>query len=474
MRILKIFLPVLLIFLLLSSNRTTTQTHDQFILLLSSDALERNDAFAYVDANWQEPFIAIALEIADLSMDPATGQRLVELLESKTGMHFGQDLNAWYEWLWNRDQQILPDYGDFKARLYGHVDSRFEAFFKDRTKMASIRLDEVRWAGVVEEDIPPLRNPKMIRAKDAAYLDDDDIVFGIELHGDARAYPERILAWHEMFTDEIGGIPVVGAYCSLSGSIIIYNTKNDETNYDFGISGFLHRSNMLMYDRQTMSLWYSLWGKPVIGPLAEKNIALESMSVVTTTWKEWRKRHPDTKVLSNVTGYFRDYREGVANQDYFSTDELLFTVPQLDRSLNNKDEILAIRVPGFEDEPLAISIQFLQKHPVYQDRVGNIDFVVLTDKSGGNRVYATGGISFKTYDQKDKVTDSKGIKWVIYEHKLVSESGEELFRVPYHRAFWFGWYAAYPKTRLVKYDPKTVGGNGSCHGPTECAATESL
>jgi len=100
-------------------------------------------------------------------------------------------------------------------------------------------------------------------------------------------------------------------------------------SYTLGTSGFLYRSNKLMYDKQTQSLWNTLWGEPVIGPLSEKDIKLERMSVVTTTWGEWRRRHPKTKVLSLETGHERDYAEGVAYRDYFATDQLMFPVPEI-------------------------------------------------------------------------------------------------------------------------------------------------
>ena len=127
-----------------------------------------------------------------------------------------------------------------------------------------------------------------------------------------------------------------------------------------------------MYDRATMSLWSTLWGKPVIGPLVdsgiEEGIELEQLSVVTTTWGEWRNRHPDTTVLSLDTGYNRNYSEGEAYRSYFSTDELMFPVPQLDNRLENKDEILALRMMG--GPPLAISTEYLARHPVATFRVG--------------------------------------------------------------------------------------------------------
>ena len=231
----------------------------------------------------------------------------------------------------------------------------------------------------------------MIGASEATYLGDDNIVFGIEINGDVRAYPKRILAWHELFTDEVGGVPVAGVYCTLCGTVILFETEHDDVRHELGTSGFLYRSNKLMYDRATQSLWSTFGGRPVIGSLAREDIRLEVRSVVTTTWGEWRRRHPTTKVLSLNTGHRRDYSEGAAYREYFSTDELMFNVPKLDRRLKNKEEVLTLFPDRYSTRPLAISAKFLTQNTIYHDRIGEVEFVVLTDPSGANRAYRTRG-----------------------------------------------------------------------------------
>jgi hypothetical protein len=204
-----------------------------------------------------------------------------------------------------------------------------------------------------------------------------------------------------------------------------------------------------MYDQDTQSLWNTLWGKPVIGPLADKDIELERMSVVTTSWGEWKKRHPGTKVLSLDTGHKRDYSEGAAYRDYFATDELMFIVPKLDKRLKNKDEVLGLIFSQYPDKPLAISVNYLAENPLYHKNVGDLNFVVLTDKSSAARVYESVGVKFKEWDQIETVTDVNGVTWTLSESKITSSDGRELFRLPAHRAFWFGWYSAYSNTELI-------------------------
>ena len=290
----------------------------------------------------------------------------------------------------------------------------------------------------------------MISAEEATYLKDDHVVFGIAVNGDVRAYPKRILAWHEMFTDTIGGVDIAGVYCTLCGTVIPYRTELNGKKYTLGTSGFLYRSNKLMYDQDTQSLWSTVKGEPVLGPLVDKGIKLVFESVVTTTWGEWKRRNPDTTVLSLNTGHRRDYGEGAAYRDYFSSHRLMFHTPFNDRRLRNKQEVLALRFAGAPHQQLAIDTRFLSKNPLYKNTIGAQRFVVLTDASGANRVFDPGDVNLVSYDQDVTVTDASGGKWTLGEEHLSHPDGRVLLRLPYHRAFWFGWHAAYPETRLIK------------------------
>ena len=437
-----------------ASTVTTTQAaldHTVFeSLLFASDATIIEQTYADISQSWTPAYIPILLEIIPYSSSYAAERGAYDLLVEKTGQDFGRDVNDWYKWWWNQPAAQTADYGNFKAGLYRLIDTRFETYFKDRQASAQIRLDEIRWGGVRQDGIPPLRGPNMITATDADYLGANDVVFGIEINGDARAYPKRILAWHEMFVDTVGGVDIAGVYCTLCGTVIPYKTNFNGTNHALGTSGFLYRSNNLMYDRATQSMWNTIKGEPVLGPLVGQGIKLEHLSVVTTTWSEWKRRHPETQVLSLETGHRRDYGEGVAYSEYFATDRLMFNTPFNDTSLKNKQEVLALRFAGAPNQQLAIDTDFLTQNPIYADRVDPQKLVVITDKSGANRVYDPKTVTFTSYDGDSLLTDSKGQKWTLTEAALTSEKGETIARLPYHRAFWFGWKATFPDTRLVK------------------------
>ncbi len=441
--------------------RSETSTGSDLDALFKILEGPRSEGLMHLQDAWHPGYAPMVLEITTLARDPALARQLIDLLGEKTGQVHGYDLDAWYRWIWNQEAQLHPDYAAFKARLYQRIDPRFARYFdqaRDPEKV-KIRLDEIRWGGVVQDGIPPLRDPKMILAESASYLDDGDVIFGLEIDGDLRAYPKRILAWHEMFTDTVGGVRVAGAYCTLCGSMIVWETHlgenlrgenlRGEKIHELGTSGFLYRSNKLMYDRATQSLWSTLRGKPVVGPLTEANLQLKMRPVTTTTWGAWRKRHPQTRVLSLDTGFDRDYGEGVAYRDYFATDELMFGVPKIDARLKNKDEVLAVVLPEYRDKPVALASAFLKKNPLHREQIGKVAFVVLTDKSGAHRVYRTGEIQLKKWDRKGQAIDTEGGRWSLQEDALIAADGRRLERIPAHRAFWFGWSAAWPQTRLV-------------------------
>ena len=419
------------------------------VLVTSSNEKMIENSLDYIEENWDDSYEIMMIETLYFSLRREVARDYLELLERKTSQAFGLDMQQWHRWLWNKPPAYGPEYFEFKSSLHSFIDPRFGTYFSQRAERATIRLDEVIWGGVKQDGIPPLRNPEMINASEADYLSDSDVVFGIEINGDVRAFPKRILAWHEMFTDTVGGIPVAGVYCTLCGTVILYETLKDGNQYDLGTSGFLYRSNKLMYDKKTQSLWSTLEGKPVIGPLVEDNISLEYRSVVTTSWGEWKARHPNSQVLSIDTGHSRDYSEGAAYRDYFATDELMFQVPKIDTRIRNKDEVLAVRLPEHTETSLAIASKFLKRNPVYSHALEGVEFTVFTDQSGAHRVYKTDGLKFATYDGKSTAIDELGDAWELRENSLESSGGQVLKRISTYNAFWFGYKAAFPDTQLI-------------------------
>ncbi len=407
-------------------------------------------ALKQIDDNWRPGYGTMLFETSRMLSDAFRADEILSFMQKKTRQNIDPDnFFAWSQYLLNNLAEMPPYYVEFKAFAHTQKFKELGEYFENYP-VTEIGLDEVTWGGVNRNGIPPLKDPKVLAAKDALYLDDTNIVFGIEVNGEARAYPKRILAWHEMVKDTVGNESVNGVYCTLCGSMILYSTIVDGQHYELGTSGFLYRSNKLMFDEATLSLWSTLEGRPVIGELVGKGIRLSPLQVVTTTWGDWRKLHPDTTVLSLDTGHSRIYDEGEAYREYFATDRLMFPVMDTDDRLKNKDEVLAIRFDELTQEKLVISADFLSENRVYHDELAKRKFVVVTDESGANRVYECKDWKFKEITSEDKVIDEQGGEWTYDEVSLTGPNGEKLERLPAHRAYWFGWRAAFPDTRLVK------------------------
>ncbi len=431
-----------------ASPTTNTPTQKEKLkhfttLIYSEDQRIKNETLQLLSDQWEKSFIYPLVEIIRLSSDPWLVKRVTLLLQNKTGITH-QDYFDWLQWLWEQEPAYESYYADFKGIIYQHIDPKFKKYFTQRDTTSIIQMDEIVWGGVQQDGIPPLRNPQLLSAQEADYLNKQDIVFGIYINGQARAYPKRILAWHEFFVDQIDTITIAGVYCTLCGTVIAY----DMANHDLGTSGFLYRSNKLMYDKATQSLWSTIEGTPVVGPLVGQGISLATHPVITTTWGEWMKQHPNTKVLSLDTGYDRDYGEGVAYQSYFATDDLMFPVPKSDNRLNNKDEVFIVRASNYQKDPLAISIKYLRKKNWHQDQINGTSIIVLSDKTGAARAYEAGDVIFTSY-KKRQLKDKNGLLWNITEDYL-SNGSQQLKRLPAHNIFWFAWYNSTPNTRLIK------------------------
>lgn len=398
-----------------------------------------------------------ALAAPSRASNPTTRvrQRLTRFLEKQTGRCFGDDLAKWRAWMWSRPYEPHPDYAFFKAALYSSVDRRMATFFAGP---ALIRLDEVDWGGVRVNGIPPLDHPRHVPAREAGYLKDKHVVFGLTHNGEARAYPKRILGWHELARDRVGGLELAIVYCTLCGTVIPYGAEVGGRLRTFGTSGLLYRSNKLMFDEETSSLWSTLEGRPVVGPLAGTGLELQAYPVVTTTWGEWVAEHPETTVLSLDTGHERDYSEGAAYREYFATDRLMFGVSRTDARLKNKADVLTLLLRptagarGSDRRALALDAEFLKRHPLHPLAFAGHDLLVITSREGANRVYDAGGKRFVSLRKDGRIEDADGGLWKVTEAALVrgGSPADERPRVPARRAFWFAWFAQFPDTELVK------------------------
>ena len=375
---------------------------------------------------------------------------VLKTLETLTGAKPGPKWEDWMLWQEAHPEiEAFEGHDGFVADRMARIDENFRVFLQRGVKH-EIRLEEIAWGGVVKDGIPALTNPKLIDPKDADYLKPDELVFGVSIAGDSRAYPLRFLDWHEMFNDVIGGKPVSLAYCTLCGSGILFETavEGREKPFVFGSSGFLYRSNKLMYDTETNSLWNQFTGRPVVGPLTGSGIELKILPVVITRWDKWYASHPDTKVMSEETGYYRDYRPGRPYGEYFASPDLMFPALVRDKRLAPKDYVFALRVRDTDGQWVekAWSLKQFEGFGVINDRIGSQRIVLIGDADSRTvRAYDAADRTFSAAPGDRSKLRSGADEWTVTEEVLAGPGRRTLNRLPGHIAYWFAWQGYKPK-----------------------------
>jgi hypothetical protein len=404
--------------------------------LIFGDAEETDAAVDYLTRRGDADVAASA--ILALRFGAARRTQLVGLLQHLTG----HKAETWHDWmLWQEVHPEIRPHPSFRTlalKVLQEIDPNFLVFFPDQN--LRIRLEEIAWGGVPALDgIPALDRPARISAADADYLLDDDLVFGIAINGEARAYPLRILGWHEMVNDVLGGVPVALAYCTLCGAGILYETwlPGRAEPFVFGSSGLLYRSNKLMFDWETLSLWNQFTGEPVSGPLADSGLVLRQRPIAVTSWAAWRARQPETSVLSLDTGYTRDYGSGVVYSDYFDSAALMFPAVVADQRLLAKDFVFGMRTAGAAK---AWPLSGFAGGRVIDDALGRQPVVLIGWESRREVLaYDRGAHSFAAASTPDRLLDESGTAWTLSEEALIGPGGERLSRLPGHVAYWFAW-----------------------------------
>ena len=439
------------------------------------DRRNRPRTQAIVDAiveSGDERFIAVLIELIrfnELAVIQGPGvPGVLHALKALTGQVFIY-VSGWAEWYAKSDLQAPPGFSQWKGWLLGAIDPRMTEFFQGEDP-GRIRSEEVLWGGVRVDGIPPLENPAFRPAADVDYLEPDDLLFGVSINGDHRAYPLRILDWHEMANDVVGGVPVSLAYCTLCGAGVLFDGRVDDTVFTFGTSGLLMRSNKLMYDRNTRSLWNQLSGEPVLGPLATSGIQLNILPVVVSTWTDWTTQHPGTLALDFETGFARVYTPGAAYGAYFASPETRFPVPFDSPELRTKDRVFGLTINGFRR---AYPTKLLTERVVVNDELAGQRVVIVAprgnlkgqgrDRALGApaiwpagaevRAYDAGSYEFTAGDDPQALLDESGTAWQVAEEALLGPSGERLERLPGHLAYWFGWFNFFPDSEVYSVEP---------------------
>ena len=279
---------------------------------------------------------------------------------------------------------------------------------------ALVPKSQIERGGPPRDGIPALTRPSMLAASEVSYLKPADRVLALSLNGESRAYPIRILNWHEVVNDTIGGRGVVISYCPLCGTGMVFEAQVNEQNLDFGVSGLLYNSDMLLYDRQTSSLWSQIRAQAISGPLKGSKLSL--IAADYTSWQDWREQHPDGLVLDKNTGHSRNYsRDPYAGYENVST--LYFQVQNRDQRFHEKALVVGLIIDG---KAKVWPLSELEK-------VGNWP---LQDTVGTTSVRLT----YRAKDKSVTIVDAKGM------------------RLPAVPAYWFAWVAFYPDTQVFVFE----------------------
>ncbi|MBI2649710.1 DUF3179 domain-containing protein [Candidatus Woesearchaeota archaeon] len=265
--------------------------------------------------------------------------------------------------------------------------------------------------GPPKDGIPSIDKPRFISVEDAnKFVRDDELVLGINLNGDKRAYPFQILVWHEIVNDVVNGKPVAITYCPLCGTGIAYERTISNQPVEFGDSGLLYNSDLVMYDRKTDTLWDQVTGRAIVGELI--GMRLKQMPIDTLTWSDWKKLHPDTKVLSRETGFIRSYGR-TPYGDYDTSRSIYFPVENEDLKLHPKEVIFGVEING---KFKAYTEEDLKKLGKIEDTFNGVALIAERSDAG-----------IVTIKNKD--------------------ANEDIIPV---RSFWFAWFAFHPDTELYK------------------------
>lgn len=323
------------------------------------------------------------------------------------------------------------------------------------------RLEEFRRnvvsGGPPKDGIPPIDRPQYITAQAAAeVLRPNDVVFGVDYHGIVKAYPQRILVWHEIVNEVFAGEPVAITYCPLTGSTIGYMGRSavDSAALTFGTSGRLVNSNLLMYDRQTDGRWPQILGVAIQGP--NQGSALDEFPVVWTTWAQWQEQYPETLVLSEQTGHSRPYdldpygSYTEAQQGYYASSGVIFPVMAESDFLPPKTVVMGVKHGG---EYLAILKEAARRERVGNMSLGGEPVVFLYDERFDTvrtfvRRLEGRELSF-TYDEGQVMDMQTGSEWsVLGTGTGRSYEGAQLPSVRAWDVMWFAWYAFFPNTQV--------------------------
>ncbi len=361
------------------------------------------------------------------------------------------------------------------------VPSALDSYYADGLPAPVVDTDRIRDGGPPPDGIPPIDAPRFDAVPDAGWLSDDEAVLALDVDGEHRAYPVAIMTWHEIVNDTVGGVPVAVTYCPLCNSALAFDRRVGERLMSFGTSGRLYLSALVMYDRQTRSLWSQVEGRALAGLLA--GTTLRQLPVQTVRWASWRDAHPDGHVLSRDTGVERDYGrnpyvgyDAAGNAPFALDQDADPRLPPKERVVAFPDAVGAAPAAGSGatgpralDDPTAVRLTTLAREGVLELEIAGEPVVLLAAPglasslddarvADGRSIAATGAFSpvldgrrlQLRRDGDAFLDDATGSRFDVLGRGLSGPlRGRQLSPVVHVDTFWFAWAAFQPGTRLI-------------------------
>ncbi len=340
--------------------------------------------------------------------------------------------------------------------------------FKTDFGKHSVPYSEILSGGPPKDGIPAIDDPKFVTVEEAdAWLKPVEPVIFLQIGDDARAYPIQIFMWHEIVNDTVGDVPVVITFCPLCNTAIAFErTAAGGQVFDFGTTGRLRYSNLIMYDRQTETWWQQATGEAIVGELTGAQLVFRPAAIIS--WADFKANYPDGKVLSRDTGFTRPYGDNpYVGYDDVNRPPFLYRGPETPGELPPVARVLTVDLNG---EAVAYPYDILQQMSVVNDTVGGTEVVVLwaagtasaldgDTVAGGRDVGAANAYEPELDGQTltfaldgSKIVDNEtGSEWDVLGQAVNGPlTGKQLTPVVAVNHFWFSWAAFKPETRIYQ------------------------
>jgi len=315
-----------------------------------------------------------------------------------------------------------------------------------------IPKDEVRDGGPGKDGIPSIDSPNFIAVNQVNFLSNDDLIIGLKIGDEVRGYPHPILDWHEIINDQIGNDAVAVTYCPLTGTAVGWDRVINGKTTTFGVSGLLYNSNLLPYDRETDSNWSQMRLDCVHGEL--KGTEINTYHLLETDWETWKKKFPDSKVVSTETGFNRNY-DNYPYGSYRTDSQLIFGVDNSDDDrLARKERVYGAIIFG-RVKTYRFSSFSSEKVVVIEDNHLGENYIVVGSQQDnyivayrntldGTKLNFT-AINDNSDDNAVVLEDNEGNKWDLFGVAISGpRTGQQLEPIVGYMGYWFSWAAFYP------------------------------